>query len=68
MLEDCSNHFHIIIFKTSLDKLDVALLHTWLTNPRRKLFGGVVEFADEESEEHSSENDDDGFEEDIFDM
>ena len=51
-----------------LDKLDVALLHTWLTNHRRKLFGGVVEFADEESEENTSENDDDSFEWDIFDM
>ena len=47
------------ISKSPLDKLDVALLHTWLTSNRRKLFAGVVEFAVEESEEHPSENDDD---------
>ena len=46
----------------------MVLLNTWLTNHRRKLFVGVVEFADEESEEGSSENDDDSFKGDVFDM
>ena len=35
--------------KSPLDQLDVALLNTWLTNHKRKLFSGF----------HSSEADDD---------
>ena len=34
------------ISKTPLDKLDVALLHSWLTNHKRKLFAGETEFSE----------------------
>ena len=47
------------ISKSPLDKLDVALLHTWLTSHRRKLFAGTIEFAAEESEDEDEPNRDD---------
>lgn len=50
------------ISKSPLDKLDVALLHSWLTNHKLKLFRGefelIEESADEEVAEDSEDHDD----------
>lgn len=49
------------ISKSPLDKLDVALLHTWLTSRRQKLFAGLSEFVAEESDDDDeSDEEDDG--------
>ncbi len=55
------------ISKSPLDKLDVALLHTWLTNHRRKLFAGITEeFPDEGSDDEEEPYDeDDGHDESL---
>lgn len=47
------------ISKSPLDKLDVALLHTWLSNHKRKLFAGVREFAQDSDDEEEAEEDGD---------
>ena len=47
------------ISKSPLDKLDVALLHAWLTTHRRKLFAGQTEFAEEGSDDEEEANEDD---------
>ena len=58
------------VSKSPLDKLDVSLLHNWLTNHKQKLFSGEFELtgdsADEEFAE-DSEDDDDSSEEDVDD-
>ena len=50
------------ISKSPLDKLDVTLLHSWLTNHKLKLFSGEFELievsADEEGAENSGDHDD----------
>ena len=45
--------------KSPLDQLDVALLNTWLTNHKRKLFSGVHDCNEEDNEEESELNDGD---------
>ena len=45
--------------KSPLDQLDVALLNTWLTNHKHKLFSGVHDCNEEDNEEESELNDGD---------
>ena len=45
------------VSKSPLDKLDVTLLHSWLTNHKLKLFSGEFELI-EESAEDSGDHDD----------
>ena len=45
--------------KSPLDQLDVALLNSWLTNHKRKLFSGVHDCNEEDNDEENELNDGD---------
>ena len=45
------------VTKSPLDQLDVALLNTWLTNHKRKLFSGVHDCNEEDNDEENELND-----------
>ena len=47
------------ISKTPLDKLNVSLLHSWLTRHKRNLFRGLI-YEEEEQDEDNEEDDEDG--------
>ena len=57
------------VSKSPLDKLNVSLLHSWLSNHKRKLFNGEFalneESAEEEGVEDSGDEHDDSSEEDV---
>ena len=48
---------HLIHFQNleqrPLDQLDVALLNTWLTNHKRKLFSGIHDCNEEDNDEEN---------------
>ena len=47
------------VTKSPPDQLDLALLNTWLTNHKRKLFSGIHDCNEEDSdEENESSNED----------
>ena len=53
------------VTKSPLDQLDVALLNTWLTNHKRKLFSGIHDCNEEDNdEENELSNGDDNTPED----
>lgn len=59
------------ISKSPLDKLDMSLLHTWLSNHKRKLFAGAAVFCDEsDSDEFEEEGvqDEGSSEDDVCDI
>ena len=41
------------VTKSPLDQLDVALLNTWLTNHKRKLFSGIHDCNEEDNDEEN---------------
>lgn len=47
------------VTKSPLDQLDVALLNTWLTNHKRKLFSGVHDCNEEDNDEENELSDGD---------
>ncbi|KAK2556459.1 hypothetical protein P5673_021347, partial [Acropora cervicornis] len=57
------------VTKSPLDQLDVALLNTWLTNHKRKLFSGIHDCNEEDNDEENelSNGDDNTPEEDDLD-